>query len=154
MKRILTTAAALFLLMLGAAAQQPTKQQLTKLGLKGAALTEVRKGIWSIQTAGKKTGHVVASAPFAADVKGFNGPTPVFVHIDKTRKVRKIIALPSQDTPDFFNTAVTVLGKWEGKPAKNAAAQQVDAVSGATYSSRGLIRNVRAALDAYNKYVK
>ena len=31
---------------------------------------------------------------------------------------------------------------------------KVDAVSGATYSSRGIIGNVRAAIEAYNKYVK
>ena len=154
MKRILTTAAALILIVLAAAAQQPTKQQLAKLGLKGAALTEVRKGIWSVQAEGKKAGHVIASAPFATEVKGFNGPTPVLVYIDKARKIRKIIALPCQDTPDFFNTAVPLLGKWEGKAVKNAATQQVDAVSGATYRSRGLIRNVRSALDAYTKYVK
>jgi uncharacterized protein with FMN-binding domain len=38
---------------------------------------------------------------------------------------------------------------WNGLPATEAASLEVDAVTGATYSSEGLISNVRSGLTYY-----
>lgn len=135
-------------------AQAPTSRQLSRLGLKNAKTSLVREGIWKVTVAGKSVGHVVSSAPFAGNIRGFKGATPVLVYFNNAKKVEKIIALPNQDTPEFFSRAEDLLPGWKGKKANAATKMKVDAVSGATYSSQGLIGNVRAAAEAYGKYVK
>ena len=135
-------------------AQTPTSRQLSQLGLKNATLSAVREGIWKVTVAGKAKGHVVSSAPFAGNIRGFKGATPVLVYINTGREIGKIIALPNQDTPEFFSRAEDLLPHWKGQKSKDASKLKVDAMTGATYSSRGLIGNVRAAVDAYNKYIK
>ena len=67
-------------------------------------------------------------------------------------KVVKIEALPNKETPKFFEKAKTVLATWEGKSVKKAAKQDVDGVSGATYSSKALIKNVQLGLQYYNEH--
>ena len=64
----------------------------------------------------------------------------------------KIEALSNKETPKFFEKAKTVLATWEGKSVKKAAKQDVDGVSGATYSSKALIKNVQLGLQYYNEH--
>ena len=135
-------------------AQAPTSRQLARLGLRNATTSAVREGIWKVSVDGKAKGHVVSSVPFAGNIRGFKGATPVLVYINGAKKVEKIIALPNQDTPEYFSHAEDLLPVWKGLKSSAAAKKKVDAVSGATYSSKGIIGNVRAAVEAYNKYVK
>lgn len=160
MKNIVTLWLLLFAATLTMQAQKaagtaaPTAAQLSRLGLKGASLKPVRDGIWRVTQKGAAAGYVVDSTPFAADVRGFRGTTPVLVYIDKKQVVRKVLALRNQETPEFFQEAEGVLDAFAGQPVKKAGIAKVDVVTGATYSSRGLIGNVRAAVDAYRKFVK
>ena len=135
-------------------AQAPTSRQLSRLGLKNATVSSVREGIWKVSVDGKAKGHIVSSAPFAGNIRGFKGTTPVLVYINGAKKIEKVISLSNQETPEFFQRAEEVLPLWKGQKTSAATKKKVDAVSGATYSSKALIGNVRAAVDAYNKYVK
>ncbi|WP_454894502.1 FMN-binding protein [Alloprevotella tannerae] len=132
----------------------PNGRQLTKLGLTGAQLEQKHDGIWAVSLKGKALGYVINSTPFAANVQGYRGPVPVLVYVDNSGKCKKVYALPNNETPSFFDKAVTVQNQFKGKAAKKAATMSVDAVSGATFSSKALAANVKAALDAYTKYVK
>ena len=79
------------------------------------------------------------------------GPTPVKIYIHKD-KIAKIETLSNHETPDFFNRAKAVLKHYEGKSVKKALSTKVDAVSGATYSSKALIQNVEQGLKYYNAH--
>ena len=133
---------------------QPSAEQLKRLGLANAQLTSVRKGIWSVSLNGQRAGYVINSSSYAKKVTGYNGYTPVLVYVNKAGKVEHIYTLPNQETPKFFKMASANLIKWKDASAKKDANMQVDAVSGATYSSNALNKNVQAALAAYNKYCK
>lgn len=138
-------------------ATPPTAQQLARLGMAGGMLAVVDKGHWSVSAAnGKQLGSVISSEPFAAGVKGFNGPTPVFVAIGTDGVVKGIVALDNDETPSFFTRLeeAGLFNKWNGKKAAEAAQLEVDAVSGATFSSRAVIENVKAALARYANTVK
>ncbi len=135
-------------------ADEPSGRQLAQLGLKDAKLKKVRAGIWAVTQGGKKAGHVVASSYFAKDVTGFKGATPLLIYIDRGKIIRHIYALPNNDTASFFTRATSLLKQWIGKSATAGAKLKVDAVTGATYSSRGVTGNMKAALEAYNRYVK
>ena len=99
-----------------------------------------------------------SSAPAADTVKvnsvesgkkfiGFNGRTPVEIALVNGRIVY-IKALQNTETPSYFNL-VKESGLFErlnGLTVEEALATDLDAVSGATYSSEAVIGNIRAAL--------
>lgn len=94
---------------------------------------------------------VVNTTNISRTVRGLNGPTPLKIYINKD-KITKIETLSNRETPDFFNRAKAVLKQYEGKSVKKALSTKVDAVSGATYSSKALIKNVEQGLKYYNQH--
>lgn len=98
---------------------------------------------------GKAT--VINTTLLGKDVRGFKGQTPLKVYIEND-KVVKIEALKNQETPKFFARAKALLTQYEGKNTNKAAKLKVDAVSGATYSSKALKQNVELALKYYKKH--
>ena len=82
--------------------------------------------------------------------EGCFGPTPVIIHLDAQERVSKIEALPNGETPSYWSLVMEKLSTvWNGLPATEAASLEVDAVTGATYSSEGLISNVRSGIIYY-----
>ena len=94
---------------------------------------------------------IVNTTNISRTVRGLNGPTPLKIYIKKD-KITKIETLSNRETPDFFNRAKAVLKQYEGKSVKKALSTKVDAVSGATYSSKALIKNVEQGLKYYNQH--
>ena len=116
----------------------------------GAALTTY--SFMSDDTMSKEKGvYVINTTNLGKDVKGFKGPTPIKLYI-KNDKVERLEFLQNQETPQYYTRVKEVfVNKWSGKKAKEARNLQVDAVSGATYSSKAVIKNVHLALDYYQK---
>ena len=88
---------------------------------------------------------VVNTKPLAKDVQGYGGPVPLKIHI-KDGRVAAVEAEPNAESPDFFNRAKELLNHWQGKEVDEALAEEVDAVSGATFSSRAIIANMQRGL--------
>ncbi len=134
---------------------QPDDAQLQDLSLTPSAvkLTPRDSASWAVTDAqGHSLGTVLNSAAYAGDVQGFAGPTPLYVYIDASGKVSAIAAADNSETPSFFDRAFTTLtDAWKGKDAQEAASAQVDAVTGATFSSKAIIANVQSTLAAYNR---
>ena len=95
---------------------------------------------------------VINTTTLGKDVEGYAGPTPLKVYI-KNNKVEKIEFLKSQETPKYYLKVKKALAeKWNGLKVKDASKQQVDAVTGATFSSEAVIKNVQLALDYYQSH--
>jgi electron transport complex protein RnfG len=96
--------------------------------------------------------YVVNTTTLGKDVQGYVATTPVKVYIKKN-KVEKIEFLKNQETPKY-NARVkkALLTKWDGLKVKDAAKQQVDGVTGATFTSDAIIKNVQLALEYYQKH--
>ena len=90
----------------------------------------------------------VNTTELGASIIGFNGPTPVEISVCKGT-ITKIKALPNQETPRYFQLVKEsgLLEKLVGKTVKEAKETQLDAVSGATFSSEALIRNIQLGLE-------
>ena len=114
-----------------------------------AVLTSAMPGKDGIIT--KENGMtVVNTTTLAKDVVGYNDITPVKIYI-KGNKIEKIEALPNQETPRYFaKVKKNLLDKWNGMTVANAQTAKVDVVTGATFSSKAVIENVRRGL----KYFK
>ena len=95
--------------------------------------------------------YVINTTTIGKDIEGYNGPTPLKVYINKN-KVERIEFLKSMESPKYYGQVKkALLEKWSGMTVKDARTLQVDAVTGATYSSEAVIQNVQMALDYYQK---
>ena len=84
-------------------------------------------------------------------IRGYKYTTPVEIHINGN-KITKVEALPTKETPEYFDMAKAVLKKYNGKDIKKAQTLKVDAVTGATMSSEALIKNVQEGLKYYEEH--
>jgi len=92
---------------------------------------------------------VVRTGELCKDFTGYMGATPLEIRL-KDGVIEDITALPNEETPQYFARAKKGLfPTWLGKTAKEAKEAEVDAVTGATYSSEALIENLRAGLQHY-----
>ena len=101
--------------------------------------------------------YIVNTTTLAQDVEGYNGPTPVEVHIKKN-KIVKVVPLKSQEGPKYVaKVKKDMLPKYENvKIAKNKGAE-VDGVTGATFTSDAIKRMfvaVWSTIGSINKYKK
>lgn len=101
----------------------------------------------------KKGVYTVDTTTLSQDVKGFNGPTPVMITIEKD-KIVKVEALENSETPGFFKrmTDGGMLERWDGMTVDEALSAKVDVVAGATYSSNAIAENVRLGLTYYKEH--
>jgi len=89
---------------------------------------------------------IVNTAYIGRDIEGYAGQVPMELSV-KDGRVVKVEAMDNSETPSFFEEAIGGLAKqWDGMTVAEALEKQVDAVSGATYSSNAIIGNVRLAL--------
>ena len=88
---------------------------------------------------------VVNTTELGKDIVGYGGQVPLEIYI-KDGRIKEIKTLSNSETPDFFEEAKAIIKKWNGKTIDEAAKIKVDAVSGATFSSRGIIGNVQRGL--------
>ena len=97
----------------------------------------------------------INTSDLGAEVMGFNGPTPVEISIHQGI-ITQVKALPNRETPRFFQKVEEsgLLDKLVGKTVEEAKATKLDAVSGATFSSNAIIRNIQLGLEDGGKSAK
>ncbi|ATV55551.1 hypothetical protein CTM53_11985 [Prevotella intermedia] len=88
---------------------------------------------------------VINTTELGKDIVGYSGAVPLDIYI-KDGKVVQVKALKNAETPEFFEQVKPLLTKWNGKTIEQAQALKVDAVSGATFSSHGIIGNMHQGL--------
>lgn len=96
--------------------------------------------------------YIINTTELGKDIEGYNGPTPMKVYISKN-KVEKIEFLKSMESPKYYaKVKKTLQDKWNGLKVKDAKTQKVDIVTGATFSSEAVIKNVQLAIDYYDSH--
>ncbi len=93
----------------------------------------------------------IQSAPHTNHIIGYNGPTPLNITLDETGKISKVELLPHQETPSYVQLVRKsgLLDTWNGLTPQEALAKRVDAVSGATYTSRAIAQTLHKRLEVY-----
>ena len=96
--------------------------------------------------------YIINTTELGKDIEGYNGPTPMKVYISKN-KVEKIEFLKSMESPKYYAKVKKAMqDKWNGLKVKDAKTQKVDIVTGATFSSEAVIKNVQLAIDYYDSH--
>ena len=105
---------------------------------------------------GNKLGTVLFSSPYSDQIKGFNGPTPLLIALDADGRIKTVALLENEETPRFAQSVVEggLYESWNGLTVEEALDKQVDAVSGATYTSNGVKNSLVARLKAYQRQLK
>ena len=107
-------------------------------------------GAWTAvkDNAGAILGYYAYSKPASDSIQGFNGETPLLVVFDKEKKVQKVVLLDNNETPGFVNRVVEggLFDAWNGLTIDQALETEVDAVSGATFTSNGVKESLKACL--------
>ena len=95
-------------------------------------------------------GYVLKSSPYSDKISGFMGATPLIIALDGDYRVLKVVALKNEETPPFFERVKEsgLLEAWNGLLPAEVADKQVDAISGATFSSKGVIGSMQARMAA------
>ena len=98
----------------------------------------------------KLLGYVVYSKPASDGIKGYAGETPVVIAFSTKKVITGVYLLPCQETPGFAHRVEEAgfYKNWNGLTVKKALKKEVDAVSGATFTSTAVAKSVRAALQA------
>lgn len=98
--------------------------------------------------------EIINTTDIGKDISGYGGPVPLEIYVTGGR-IDSIVALPNSESPQFFGRldASGLTRAWNGKTLREAETMQVDAVTGATYSSNAFIANVRVGA-AYAEGVK
>ena len=87
----------------------------------------------------------INTSVLASDIMGYGGKVPLKIVI-RNGVVENIIALKNDETKEFFDNASTLFEKWKGKTIDKAMDMKVDAVTGATFSSKAIIGNMHQGL--------
>ena len=163
----ITAGTGLILGAVQAVTEEPIARQRT--AQKNAALAETLPGATQFEAvdlaevhglvgevSAGRSGDAVLGHCFSVNVKGFGGPMTVLVGIDKTGTVTGVSILEMSETPGLGarSTEPAFRGQFKGKGPKGGLQvsktppeneRQIQAISGATISSRAVTRAVNAA---------
>lgn len=97
----------------------------------------------------------INTTDFTEDIIGYNSQTPVEITLVKG-VITGIEALPNREGPRYMEMVRQsgLLEKLNGKTLEEAKAIKLDAVSGATFSSTAIIKNIEAGLQDGGEYQK
>jgi len=96
--------------------------------------------------------YVVNTTTLGKNVQGYVSTTPVKIYIKKN-KVEKVEFLKNQETPKYMaKVKKALLNAWDGLKVKEAATKKVDGVTGATFSSDAITKNVQLGLEYYQQH--
>ena len=120
---------------------------LAVIALAAAAIAIIPAFAQNKKEAGK---IVIDTTELCKDVLGHHAATPVKITI-VGGKIQSVEALPSEETPSFYQNAVKILDAFKGMTVKEALESDVDAISGCTMSCEALKENIKAGLKSIQK---
>ncbi len=89
---------------------------------------------------------VIYTGEIGKKVIGYNGPTPLNITIENN-KITNIEILDNQESPKYLKKATQkVFPQYVGKTVTEALKLNADIATGATYTSKALIENIKLGL--------
>lgn len=127
----------------------PSKSQLNDMGLTNVELREEEEGKWFL---GSDTAQevLVNTLVFSKGIYGYAGRVPMYLYIDKNRRIKEILLLANSETPEFVESIRKggIVKQWIGKTFQEIETTEPDVVSGATLTSNAINETIRASVAA------
>ena len=99
-------------------------------------------------------GYLLASTDFGISYTGYSGDVSVLVAFEKKRIITGVYVFKHNEDKAYINDVIFegLLDRWNKKAlTPEVSKQNIDAVSGATFSSNAIINTVRHTMAAYLK---
>lgn len=127
---------------------QPSATELKSAFPDGSKFVEVHNPFrhWLVYRVGDNPiGAVFITTDIPPDVKGYVGEIPVLVGIDRKGVISRLVILENRETPYYMKMIErsSFLKKFFGKSVSER--WEIDAVSGATISSKAIMKDVESA---------
>lgn len=108
----------------------------------------------SVVLSGTREAFVIDTRAIAADIKGYGGDIPLKITVSNG-KVSRIEPQRNAETPEFFSEVQDrLLRQYTGMTPEEVLQSQLDAVSGATLSSRAAMETMKRGMEyAVNRQV-
>ena len=106
------------------------------------------EGVTAVLQANNGAGWVIT-----AQSRGYGGQVPAAVAFDNAGRILRVIMMSNEETPGL-GQKVTEPGfseQFSGMAASSFSLEDIDAVSGATISSRASVNAINLAISAYNE---
>lgn len=102
---------------------------------------------------GKEIGKVLNTSPYNEDIIGYGGTIPITVFLDERNRITHVEVCENKETPRFINGIIKngFLESWNGLTPEQVVDKQVDAVSGATFSSTAIIQSMRYRMSVLSR---
>lgn len=104
-----------------------------------------RYGAYEVLAAsGQQIGTALLSTNYSQPF-GYAGIVPLLIGLDQDLIITKILILPNNETGDYVEAVYSekFIGRWQGIKLEDVVQMQIDAVSGATHTSRAVITGLR-----------
>ncbi|MCB1097514.1 MAG: FMN-binding protein [Verrucomicrobiae bacterium] len=104
-----------------------------------------------VDSRGERVGYVFKTSPTADAITGYSGPTNTMVCLDEDGQLFAAEILWSEDTPDHVEAVARDRAFWSslnGIRLGEGGTKDIDAVSGATLTSRAISQGVLKCLEA------
>ena len=103
--------------------------------------------------AGKISGYIFDTGDFVHDVQGFHGPIQMLVYVSAAGVLRNFQIIKHSETPQYLNKAIQKKDRYLDKDIFQPGIGDTEAVTGATYSSKGIAKTLEKAGDAFGKLI-
>lgn len=89
--------------------------------------------------------YVVHSSVLADDVVGYAGEVPLDIYVSDGT-IDSVVPLENRETPRFFRKASAILDRYAGMAPEEVVSADIDAVTGATFSSEAIINGMKKSM--------
>jgi hypothetical protein len=123
------------------------QSEMKAMGWGDCLVQQVDSVTWQVveNEGGTARAQWISSQKIATDVQGFAGATPVCLMLSPEGKILKVVSQEHAETKDYFDEAWQhILPQCEGKTLAELDAEKIDGMTGATYTSQSLIKNINA----------
>lgn len=105
---------------------------------------------------GELIGTLLFSGPYTEAIKGYNGNIPLIIALDTEGRIQQVVVLPNHETPRFAERVEKsgLYQSWDGLTIEEALDKQVDAITGATYTSNGVKNTLTTRLKEYQRQLQ
>lgn len=108
---------------------------------------------------GVQTGKYLLTSPYCDDIKGYGGNIPLAIVADNNEQIIGLGILPNRETPAWIDGLENIkfFDSWNGMTITEAADLQVDAVTGATFTTvavRDILKKRAGIFSGVMKYEK
>ncbi len=96
----------------------------------------------------QKIGEVMLSSPYSNKVIGYAGRTPLLIALDTAKTIQQVVLLKNIESPSYLRMVeeAGVFNAWDGLSLPDALEKKVDNVSGATYTTKAIVKSLQVRL--------